>query len=440
MDSRTKNNLHVVETDWDEIEKKIRKHRLKRLRRIAMIVGLCVAAFIGYYVFMQHKSYDEYTVTEEITRSDSSAADYLAYAGGYLKYSNDGASYVSMDNTVIWNQSYEMENPMVCVCESYAVVADRAGETIYVMDEDGLQGEIAVNMPISKIEIASQGTVAVLMEESGTGYLSLFDKNGNQLAEGAIHAENSGIPMDIALSSNGKNLAVSIVDISSGSAGSTVQFYNFDTTGQNQIDNMVGTFTYADTVMPELVYADDDTLLAFADNGVYTFTGSSSPKESAMLAVDDEIMSIFYDDSYFGLVYSDTSKDAGRIIKIYDTDCKEQVTIETEFSYDSIGFLDNHEICLVNSGQCSIYTLGGLQKFTCEFEEEIIEVFHESGFRRYVILKQDVTERVRLKLFGSTETGTEAETGTEMETETTTELESGTETETEIQTETEDER
>lgn len=431
MDSRSKNNLHVVETDWDEIEKKIRAHRVRRMRRIAIIVGVCVAAFIGYYVYMQHKTYDEYTVTEEISRSDSSAAKYLAYDSGYLKYSNDGASYVSMDNTLLWNQSYEMADPMVSICDSYVAVADRDGETIYVMNEDGLQCEITVNMPISRVEVASQGTVAVLMEESGTGYLSLFDTNGDQIAEGAIHVENSGIPMDIALSTNGKNLAVSIVDVSSGSAGTTIQFYNFGTTGQNQIDNLVGSFTYADTVMPDLVYVDDSTLLAFADQGVYTFSGASSPQESAALAVDDEIMSIFYDDSYFGLVYSDASRDSGRVIKVYDTSCKEQVTIETEFSYDSIGFLDNHEICLLNSGQCSIFTLGGLEKFTYAFEEEIIAVFHDRGFRKYVILKEDITECVRLNLIkGSTETETEAEADmdTETETETNTNTETGAET------------
>lgn len=406
MDSRNRNNLHVVETDWEEINKKIRKHRARRLRRIAIIVGVCVAAFNVYYMYMQHKTYEEYDVTEEISRSDSSAAKYLAYGSGYLKYSNDGISYVSMDNTIIWNQSYEMENPMVCICGSYAAAADREGETVYVLNEEGLQGQVTVNMPVSKIEVASQGTVAVLMEESGTGYLSLYNKGGDQLAEGVVHAENSGIPMDIALSTNGKNLAVAIMDVSSGSAGTTIQFYNFDTAGQNQIDNLVGSFTYADTVVPELAYVDDSTLLAFADNGVYTFSGSASPQEGTALAVDDEIMSIFYDDRYFGLVYMDAMQDAGRIIRIYDMDCREQVTIQTDFSYDSIGFLDNHEICLVNANRCSIFTLGGLQKFTCEFDGEIIAVFHERGFREYVILKEDITERVRLKLFGnSTEAG-----------------------------------
>lgn len=401
MDNKGKSNLHMVETNWDEIEQKIREHRLKRLRWTAIIVGICVAAVIIYYVFMQHKTYDDYKVMSEVSRSDTPATHYLPYNEGFLKYSNDGASYVSISNENIWNQSYEMENPLVSICQSYVAIADKQGEMIYVLDGDDLQGEITVNMPISRIEVAAQGTVAVLMEENGTGYLSLFDKSGNQLAEGAIHVENSGTPMDIALSSDGKKLGVAIVDVSGGVARTTINFYNFSSTGQNQIDNIVGSCSYEDTIIPEVAYVGDNTMLAFADNGVYTFTGADSPKEAQHLEVEEEIQSVFYDDSYFGLVYTDTSMDTGRIIKVYDLKCNEQVTIATELPYTTIQFLDNHEICLFNEKQCGIFTLGGLQKFTYEFEDGISGVFHDSGYRNYIILKEGMTERVRLKLFGN---------------------------------------
>ncbi|MCD8231443.1 MAG: DUF5711 family protein [Clostridiales bacterium] len=399
MSDKGTKNLRIVETNWDEIEQKIREHRLKRLKRIAIIVGICVAAIIIYYVYMQHRTYDDYTVIEEISRTDTSAAHYLSYGHGYLKYSNDGISYVTVDDDVLWNQSYGMENPMVSTCESYVAVADRQGETVFVLDESGLQTEISVSMPMSRVEIASQGTVAVLMEENETGYLALYSKSGDLLAEGAIYMENSGTPMDIALSTGGNNLAVSIVDVSSGTASTTVNFYNFGTSGKNQVDNLVASFTYEDTVIAKIVYVSDSKLIAFADNGVYTFNGSGSPAEGNSLSTEEEIQSIFYDTGYFGLVFSDTTKDAGRVIKIYNTDCKEQVSIETEFSYDSICFLDNHEICLLSSTECSLFILGGLQKFTCEFEEEVSGFFHAGGFRNYVVLKENTTERIRLNLF-----------------------------------------
>lgn len=43
------------------------------------------------------------------------------------------------------------------------------------------------------------------MEDDGTSYLALYSKSGEQLAEGAIHVENGGTPLAIALSADGQN-------------------------------------------------------------------------------------------------------------------------------------------------------------------------------------------------------------------------------------------
>ncbi len=406
MSKEKAKNLHVVETDWDELEQKIRAHRKKKLRRLIIVVAVAAAVLLSWLLVMRFKTYNAYTVREEIERSDTSATKYLAFGDGYLRYSNDGASYVLADYSSVWNQSYEMDDPMVAICQSYVAVADRSGETIYIMNKEGLQGEITVNMPISRISVASQGTVAVLMTENGTSYLSLYDKSGDQIAEGAIHVENSGTPVDIALSTDGKNLGVAILDVSSGTASTTINFYNFGTVGQNQIDNLVSSYNYADTIIADLVYVEGNTMLAFADNGVYTFSGANTPKEDNYLAIDEEIQSVFYDEDYFGLVFSDSGRELGKRIEVYDTNCRSKTVIETSFSYDSIGFLDNHEICLYNSSSCKIFTLSGLERFTASFEEDILGVFHERGFRRYLILKEGVTERIRfnwLKDYTTTE-------------------------------------
>ena len=65
MENTGKSNLHMVEANWDEIERKVREHRLKQLRLIAIIVGICAAIGITYYVYMQHKSYDDYNIINQ---------------------------------------------------------------------------------------------------------------------------------------------------------------------------------------------------------------------------------------------------------------------------------------------------------------------------------------------------------------------------------------
>lgn len=395
------NNLHMVETNWEELEQKIREHRIKRLRIIAIIVGICVAVGAFYYIYVQHKTYVDFTIVDQVDRSDTAATKFEEYNGALLKYSNDGASYTTTDNEVIWNQGFEMNNPMVSICQKYVAFADRMGKQIYVMNTDGLQGEISVNMPIVRVEVASQGTVAVLMEEDGTGYLALYNKSGEQLAEGAIHVENGGTPLDIALSSDGKKLGVSVLDVNDGTTKTVIYFYNFGSAGQKQIDNIVATFSYPDTIISQIAYVSGDRMIGFGDNGVYTFTGSDTPKEGEYLEVSEEIKSVFYDNNYFGLVFSDGEDETGRNIRVYDMKCSQVVSITSDISYNTIRFLDNHEIFLHNENACAIYTLGGLEKFRYESEKEIYEVVHASGYRNYAFVLAGETQKVRLKLFGT---------------------------------------
>ena len=400
MSEAGKSKLHTVQTNWDEIEQKIREHRLKRLKIIALIVGICAAVGIFYYVFMQYKSYKDYTVVDTVVRADTMATHFCEYKGNILKYSNDGASYTNAKNELIWNQTFNMQNPMVSICDTYVAFADRGGKEIYVLDTSGLQGTVKVNMPIAKMEIASQGTVAVMTEEAGTSYLSLYNKEGELLAEGAIHVETGGVPLDIAIAPNGENLGVAVLDISTGKANTTVYFYNFGAAGQNEVDHIVGTYSYEDAVIPDIAYVSNDRMLAFADHAVYSFAGSDAPKEDGNLQVAEEIMSIFYDNDYFGLVSTDGEDESSRNIKIYSSNCKEVETIHTEMSFVDVHFLDNHEICLRNEQQCSIYTLGGRRKFQYDFESSVYEILHTGGFRNYVFILDGKTEQARLKLFG----------------------------------------
>lgn len=402
MEDKGQITLHSAQSR-EEMEEKIRQHKMRRLKLFAIIAGACAAIVIIYYVAVQHKAYKEYHIIEQIERSDTAATHYLQFQGELVKYSNDGASYVDFRDELIWNQGYEMESPIAMSCGDYLAIADKRGDQIFLMDPDGLVAEIKVNMPIQRVSVASQGNLAVLMTENGTGYVALFDKSGNQIVEGAIHAENGGTPMDIALSADGSKLAVSILDISGGKAGTILNFYNFTAVGQNQIDNIVTTDTYEDTVIPSIAYLDNNTMLAFGDTGVFVYTGTSTPSLGYSLECTEEIQSVFYNKRHFGLVYSDPEQENGRKIHIYDVKCREEVAFRTAMAYDAITFMENDEICMMTDRQCAIYTMGGREKFIAEFDEPLCGIFSGMGYRNYIFLMQNATDRVRLKLLDGKE-------------------------------------
>ena len=148
MKDTGKSNLQMVRDNWEEIERKVREHHRKQLKIAALIVGICVALGITYYVYVQHKSYTDYKIVDTVERSDSAATHFVQYNGHLLKYSNDGAVYTTVNNDVIWNQSFEMQEPTVSICQKYVAFADSDGKEIYVMDDSGTQGKFKVTMPV----------------------------------------------------------------------------------------------------------------------------------------------------------------------------------------------------------------------------------------------------------------------------------------------------
>jgi len=59
---------------------------------------------------------------------------------------------------LIWNQTYEMQAPMVDVCEwLHMSIAEKKGNRIYIMDSEGKCGEIETLMPIQRVEVANHG-------------------------------------------------------------------------------------------------------------------------------------------------------------------------------------------------------------------------------------------------------------------------------------------
>ncbi|NBI88268.1 hypothetical protein D3Z47_19590 [Lachnospiraceae bacterium] len=397
-----KQKFYTVETsaakaNAGELERKIRIHRKKIAASIAAAAITITVIVITAGLYYNFKEYQSFEIRSQIERNDSKATKYESFAGNILRYNNDGAFYLDTSDNPIWNQAFEMQEPVVDIHKNYMAVADLYGNQIYIMDNTGTQGSIKTTKPIEAISIASQGTIAVLAQQDGVSYLELYNKNGENLASGQIRVTNSGYPLDIALSEDATKLAVSILDISKGTAQTTVSFYNFSSVGQNEIDNMVGSYTYADTVVPEVAFTSNSRLIAFGDNKVILFEGMQKPEEKLAIELEKEVKSIFYDNDYFGLVYSKGDSADSHQIQVYSMDGEPHLEQDFTMPYQKIEFLDNHEICIRDEFQCTIYTLRGVKKFTYKFDNALYKIFSGKTGRRYTFILDGVMEQVKLK-------------------------------------------
>lgn len=398
MTNTKKNGFHTVsKRDEMEYEKQLKEHRIEVLRRnfIGLIILLLFVG--GTVLYMSLRQYTDYDILTSVERADTKTTQFCEFQGNILKYSNDGAFYTTHDNERIWNQTYELSKPMIDMAGSYLTIYDKKGTDIFILNKNGLVRNIKTNYPIIEVSIAGQGTIAVLMDSGTKSMLTLYDKEGNILVNGAIHTDKGGYPTAIALSEDGIKLGVAMLDTKDGSLKSAVAFYNFGSVGENTIDHIVSLTTYEDTFITELDFVSKDCMVALADTGAIIFEGSQKPQETERILFEEKVKSIFQNDRYLGTV-SDGTEEIGRyLIRVYDLKGRVMMEIGTDIEYSDIQLLNRDEVCILSGNVCDIYTIRGVYKFHYEFEKDLYHVISGRSSLNYTFILNGITEQARLK-------------------------------------------
>lgn len=389
--------VQTSQEELEEINEKVRRHRRKSFRNAAIIAAVLAVVIVGVQLWMALRSYTAFEIRQITERKDSVAGKYESFAGNILEYNNDGAVYHTTSNELIWNQSFEMATPELDICEGYLAVYDRGGTFIYIMTAEGLVSRIETSVPINRVCVASQGTVAVLMKEDHVSYVRLYDRKGKELANGKFYEEKGSFPVDIAFSTDGQKLAVNMLDVTKGKVRSSVSFYNFGSVGQNEIDNNVGSYSYDDVFISEIHYIDSDHVVAIGDNGLILFEGAQKPTPKKEVKFEQEVQSVFYNDKYVGITYSNSNKEESWHIKVYDMNGKTVMENDTGIAYDRIEFLENNEICVRDEWNCEIFTIHSIRKFAYSFDKELYKILSGADRQSYTFVMNGEIDEVRLR-------------------------------------------
>ena len=170
------------ENDQTEFRTKIKKHRMRIAYRTIITVLILAAILVLILYKFKNMVYTDYAVLRTLEFEESTASTYIKFNNNILKYSTDGIAASNMDNQILWNQPFEMQNPMVDVCGDYVAVGDYKGTKIYVLDSTGLQGTIDTTLPLRNFCVSGTGNVAVVLEEGEVTWVKLFNKNGENIA------------------------------------------------------------------------------------------------------------------------------------------------------------------------------------------------------------------------------------------------------------------
>lgn len=381
----------------------------KQLGIAALLLLLLLALMTIISIFRVHT---DYAVLSTYKQESNQEDQYAAFHNTVLQYGSNGISCIDSQNKVLWSQTFEMDRPILAMSDSYIAVADQSGNDIWLFDANGYVQQMTSSYQILQIAVSNEGSVAAALERNKNCYLQIYNSAGELTAGGEAHLKESGYPVALALSSDGKTLAVSYLTVSTGSLSSTISFYDFSSQDENS-DHVLASFENEGLTIARLAYLKNGNLVAFGNKEVQIYSGGDSPELKTQLEPEGNIVSIFVGSERFGLVFQNqqtASGDAeeGRAesgdssnstyrLEVYKESGKKSFSTDFSIAYDRIYEMENGEICIEGNSALVFVSKMGRVFYEESFEQPLLGLAPLDRYHHYYLVFPDRSERIRLK-------------------------------------------
>ena len=381
------------EVDYRE---KIRAHRLSVFLKTVGISAAVIVVFVVASLLWNHKTFTDLSVQNSYPVNVVSGATACDLNGSLLIYSKDGASCTDSKGKAIWNQSYEMQSPIVSICGSTVAIGDYNGRTIYVANTSGILGTVKTNLPIRSVSVSDTGEVAAVLDDSDV--IRIYVYNGNTdtsdpIIEAKATMNKSGYPISVSLSPNGKIMMVSYFYVDSGNMKSSIAFYNFGEVGSNETDNYVSGYDYVDAVIPYTTFLDDSSAFGIGDDRLAFFEGSEKPSNDATVMITEEAYSVYNNENYVGVVFPDSTGQGSYRLDIYNKSGTKQSSVYFDLEYTDIFFV-NDEVVIYDENEIAIYTVKGVSKYKGNLNTNVRLIIPTSSSYRFLLVSNEEMQLV----------------------------------------------
>ena len=358
-----------------------------------LVAGILILAVILIYAMIQSRRvYSSYEVMSAVSNTDDASASYQVNRNGMIRYSNNGIALTDKSSNVIWNQTYEMSNPIIVAEGNYIAAGDRGASTLFIFNQYGQCGKLTTDLPLQGMQISENGVVAAILSDSESNYINLYDKQGNRLVSIRATLENTGYPLAIGLSPDASKLVVSYLCVESAAVQTKVVFYDFSTTS-GEHEKLSGTM---EELCPKICFLGDQRVAVFREKGFDIFSVEGEIKMVASTEFDDTIRSVFADDQRMGFLFRNNDENGKYRVELYDVSGQKSMTIYTDIEYTDLS-ADSDEVILYNSNSAEIYKFNGKQVFGGEFENRITAIMPSWDTGMYWLVEDARLSEIRVK-------------------------------------------
>lgn len=381
-----------------DYREKIRAHKLSVFIRTLVVVVAVVGLIVVLNLIWKDKAYSGYTVVSSAPLSVVTGAKALNLDGNVLVYSKDGVGCFGANGKAIWNESYEMQSPIVSICGETVAIGDYNGREIYVANKSKVLGTVKTNLPIRSLTVSDTGMVMAVLDD--VDVIRMYGYDGNKdtdepMITAKASMNKSGYPISVALSPNGKLMMVSYFHVDGGSMRSSVSFYNFGEVGENNADNFVSGFDYDNSVLPYSRFMDDRNSFGISNDRLVFFQGAEIPNNSATAILSEKVIGIYNSKDYVGLVYLDSTGESTYRLDIYSNKGDKVGSTKFDIEYTDIIF-DDDRVIIYGGSDCIIRTVKGTDKFVGTLGSGVNLLIPTSSSEKFLVLTGEELELVEL--------------------------------------------
>ena len=308
-----------------------------------------------------------------------------------------GCKVAVVDGTgkVLWSGGFEMTQPQVDTCGDYIVVADVTGKQFYVYNGEDEGQSIETALPIVRAKVAANGMVAVLLEDTDSNVLNIYNPYNTTtqlLVEIPTNVSEEGYPLDFDISPDGASVATSYLTITGNKMENRVGIYNFTEVGQDK-NTLVGGMELGESMVACVEFVEEDEVAVFHQGGVALFGHMKQPELLGKLEFQQEIASVACNEKYIAVVTR--GEDDSRELHMYDHKGKEKLSHPVSYEYSDMK-LYRDEIFFTSSRSCHILRANGQEKFNCDFPDGLDTVFPTGSGRHYIVIEPEVIRKIKL--------------------------------------------
>jgi len=374
---------------------KIRAHRYKTLYRILLGVVLVVIVALIIRVQNINHVYTGYEVVNSVDRTASYDSTDIRLGQSILTYDKDGAHCQDAIGSVLWNQTYEMQDIKIDTNGNVVGIGNYNGRNIFVLNERQQISTISTTMPIRNLCVSETGTCTVVMYDTDVTYLYTYNSDGEMIVKGQNYMSNSGYPAAIGLSPNGKLLMVGYMHVDAGAIVTSISFFNFGAVGENYTDHMVSGFDYIDTIVPEVGFLSNSTAYAIGDSRIMFYTGDEQPTTKAEYLLDKEILSVFANNGHLGVVFGNNNDEGQYRMSVYNSNGDLQGEYCFDLDYRDI-FFEKNTFVVYNESECLVRTYDGKDKFAGRFDTGVKVMLPTDKPYKYIIADDKSIKTIQL--------------------------------------------